>query len=66
MLEEFKLIVEDSGRAHIRRDFEEHFGREVPEYRLTRFLKALESISPMQSRPSHETPNTTASKERLD
>jgi DNA-binding Lrp family transcriptional regulator len=52
MLEEFKLIVEDSACARVRREFEEHFGREVSEYRLTRFLNVLASINPVQSRPA--------------
>lgn len=42
ILEEFKLIVNDK---YIRKDFESYFGREIPEYRLTRFLNILTDMS---------------------
>jgi len=46
ILEEFKLIVNDK---YIREDFESHFGREVPEHRLARFLNVLTDVNRKKS-----------------
>jgi DNA-binding transcriptional ArsR family regulator len=50
ILEEFKLIVNDK---YVRRDFESHFGKEVPKYRLARFLNVLTDVSRTKS-PQHQ------------
>jgi DNA-binding Lrp family transcriptional regulator len=46
ILEDFKLIVDDK---YVRLDFESHFGKKVPEYKLVRFLNVLMDVSRTKS-----------------
>jgi hypothetical protein len=58
-LEEFSLIAKD---RHVKREFESHFGKKVPKYRLERFLDKLTSTSHhrISSRSRYRTPEAAS------